>query len=90
MVEQIEKTFIIHESDLNNLLNELKRWDIIPEETDKNYHLYLQSNNKCYHVSLYVSERLFLSEVMSLDGGLIKTFEDIQMNIFNKIIWNWR
>jgi len=92
MVEQIEKTFVVNDQYIHNLLNELKHWNIVPDENKEGYSFYLQSNNRCYHIQLNVEDRFTSEEKLFMFNAYprIHSFVDLQMKLFNKVIWNWK
>ena len=92
MVKKETKAFQMRINDVNSLLNELSKWNIEPEKTDERLTFSIQSNNVCYTIEVYVIEKLDLEEQLFILNLYphVKTFADIQMKIFNKVIWNWK
>ena len=79
-------------NDVNSLLKELSKWNIEPEKTDEGFTFSVQSNNVCYTIEVYVIENFDSEEQLFMFNLYphVKTFADIQMQIFNKVIWNWK
>lgn len=92
MVEKKTRRFQISVNDVDALFDELKKWNIEPEKIDCGFRFSIQSNNTCCDVEVYVTEQFNLEEQLHMLNLYphIKTFADIQMEVFDKVIWDWK
>lgn len=76
-------------NDLNSLFDELLKYNIEPEKSDGGFTFEIQSNNVCYTIQINVIENFSEEEQLFMLNAYphIKTFADIQMKIFGKVLW---
>lgn len=89
MVNTIPKTFKLNPEDSEALLKELKKFHITPEKKRDSYSFSIQHDNSIYNVELLRMEEFTTEEkcFMLNTYPYVKTFDDIQMKIFGRVIW---
>lgn len=92
MVEKKTATLQISEDDVAKVKEELATYTVEVEEEYDEIKFSLQSNNVFFDVTLLVIERMSEEDRMFAFNTypLIHSFDDIQMKLFGRIIWNWR
>jgi hypothetical protein len=70
-------------NNINEILADLKKWNVHVKNRNGDCVAFeLQSNNTIYEIELYNYKLESLTYITS--------FEDLQMKILGKVIWNWR
>ncbi len=94
MVTKKNRMFRAHSDDIKKIIEDLKKWDI--EIKDRNNGLEnngiifeVQSDNTVYTIEIYEQEKCFMMEI-DLNDPYVTSFDDIQMNLFGRVIWNWK
>lgn len=79
------QTVLCYTNNINEILEDLKKWNVYLKDNHKSRIIFeLQSNNILYEITLYNYP------VESLSLTYITSFEDLQMKILGKVIWNWK
>lgn len=72
-------------NNLNEILEDLKKWNVYVRDYNCSCVMFeLQSNNTVYEIVLYNYQ------VATLPLTYVTSFEDLQMKILGKVIWNWK
>lgn len=70
-------------NNIDEILEELEKWNVYVKDRNSDCVAFeLQSNNTLYEIVLYNYQIATLTYVTS--------FEDLQMKILGKVIWNWK
>ena len=85
-------TYQIHESDVDSLLKTLKRWNLDVTHGSDTMTFSVQSNNIVYDITLLITEQHSTEEQLFMLNKykFVASFEDIQRNLFGRLIWNWK
>lgn len=79
------KEVLCYTNNINKFLEDLKKWNVYVEDYNNGCVIFeLQSNNTIYKIVLYNYQ------VATLPLIYVTSFEDLQMKILGKVIWNWK
>lgn len=79
------KKVLCYTNNMNEILEDLKKWNVYLKDHHKSRIIFeLQSSNILYEITLYNYP------VESLTLTYVTSFEDLQMKILGKVIWNWK
>ena len=79
------KEVLCYTNSISKFLEDLKKWNVYVEDYNNGCVIFeLQSNNTIYKIVLYNYQ------VATLPLIYVTSFEDLQMKILGKVIWNWK
>lgn len=79
------KKVMCYTNNLNEILEDLKKWNVYVRDYNSSCVMFeLQSSNTVYEIVLYNYQ------VATLQLEFVTSFEDLQMKILGKVIWNWK
>ena len=89
MVATVNKTYRTYEADVNLIKKQLRSLNLEHENIEDGFKIKIQRNNTLFEIEILIEERFDLEERLFMFNvyPLIHSFDDIQMNIFSKIIW---
>lgn len=80
------KNITCYTNNIDEILAELKKWNVYVLDYNKDCVMFeLQSNNILYKIVLYKYQVTKFPTMI-----YVTSFEDLQMKILGKVIWNWR
>ena len=83
IVRKTINNLCIKSEDVKGLKDSFKKYYIEPEVDNENYISFcFQKDNVEYHIDMLIN-----IDSESQDAKCIKTFQDIQQHVFNKVIW---
>jgi hypothetical protein len=79
------KKICCYTNNMNEILKDLKKWNVYIRDHNSSCVIFeLQSSNTLYEIVLYNYQ------VATLPFTYVDSFEDLQMKILGRVIWNWK